>query len=372
MKKYIIIVFALCAGASYAQQPRIDSMLIDGMKSELHVYGSFGSNLGKVWVDSVDMAVKNWTDTVISTSIPDTGRGSAGPVLVQNAIGTFTGERMISVFKCLDYTFHFQQQSIDYEFSNWVQLVCRIDLQSILMNKNYGIRTLQAHKTTSYRQHCINECPGEFSGPYRWAEMDQTVFAQDTLNYKTGFQCLAIFDPLRKTLEYGVRNIKGFIVGISLHDQYGPPDTTIPVGIHDFDGEFTLDSQFNFIIYSLDTTYPYGSPHDIIYRDGSIIFPPPSNLLAVQTASSSSSISLSAFPNPSSKELNISYSLPENMKTRIILYDLEGRVIREAVNNGDRGEHQIKWDVAQLASGNYILGLITSRESKSQVITIIH
>jgi hypothetical protein len=82
--------------------------------------------------------------------------------------------------------------------------------------------------------------------------------------------------------------------------------------------------------------------------------------------------SISCFPNPSSKELNISYSLPENGNARIILYDLQGRVIRETTNNVGIGEHQIKWDVSQIPSGSYILGVITDKERKVEIINIIH
>jgi hypothetical protein len=85
-----------------------------------------------------------------------------------------------------------------------------------------------------------------------------------------------------------------------------------------------------------------------------------------------SSLSLSSFPNPSSKELNIIYTLPINESARIILYDLTGKIIREGICSIESGEHQIAWDISDLANGNYILGLITAAEKRSQIIVIAH
>jgi hypothetical protein len=65
MRKYVAIFFLVLASASSAQPPLIDSMLVDEDKSDLYIYGDFGAVQGKVWVDSVEMNVRNWTDSVI-------------------------------------------------------------------------------------------------------------------------------------------------------------------------------------------------------------------------------------------------------------------------------------------------------------------
>ncbi len=84
-----------------------------------------------------------------------------------------------------------------------------------------------------------------------------------------------------------------------------------------------------------------------------------------------SKLALSSFPNPTSKELNIPYVLPERGNARLILYDLEGRIIRENRIDAGVGEHLLKWDVSRLPSGSYVLGLVTKKETKSEIVQII-
>jgi hypothetical protein len=362
MKKYLILFsLILFVNTSYAQAPRIDSMLVDEMKGELHIFGSFGSVQGKVTVDSVDMHVLSWADTLITTSIPDTGRGSAGGVMVEEK-GIFSEMRMISLFKATDYTFYSERHSRPYEHSSKFYLQFRMDLQSILFNKSYNPQAIVPKKETSFYKHCINACPVNYNGVVQWSGM----------SYNTGFQCTITFSPTGRTIDYTVKSIKGLLVGISGQNEFGPADTTLPIYVDDFNGEFTLDSQFNFIIYSLDTTlYPYGTPHNVVYHGGSITFPPPSNLLLVRTVPSTSEISFSCFPNPSSKQLTILYSIPEDGNARIILYDLTGRIIRESTVN-TIGENRLNWDVSQIPSGSYVVGLATGKESRSQLVSIVH
>jgi hypothetical protein len=87
MKKYVIIVFLLFAGASYGQAPRIDSMFVDESKGQLHVYGSFGMAKGKLAVDTVQLSISSWSDTLIICEIPDSGKGSGGVVITENSFG---------------------------------------------------------------------------------------------------------------------------------------------------------------------------------------------------------------------------------------------------------------------------------------------
>ena len=84
-----------------------------------------------------------------------------------------------------------------------------------------------------------------------------------------------------------------------------------------------------------------------------------------------SKLSLSSFPNPTSKELNISYVLPERGNARLFLYDLEGRIMRENMMDADQGEHRMQWDVSGLPSGSYVLGLMTEKATKSEIVKIV-
>lgn len=78
---------------------------------------------------------------------------------------------------------------------------------------------------------------------------------------------------------------------------------------------------------------------------------------------------LAVYPNPVSNELKINYSSTENENTIVALYDLQGRVMREATGFSN---NEISWDVSSLTEGSYILKLTTTKESNSRLITIIH
>jgi hypothetical protein len=80
----------------------------------------------------------------------------------------------------------------------------------------------------------------------------------------------------------------------------------------------------------------------------------------------------SIYPNPASKGLNISYLLPPNEGVRITLYDLQGRVIQEVLQNADPDRHFVKLDVSNLPNGTYIAGIITKEDRKTFTVEVIH
>ncbi|HYM20503.1 MAG TPA: hypothetical protein VEW28_05805, partial [Candidatus Kapabacteria bacterium] len=96
MMKYIPILLILLAAASRAQPPRIDSLSVDEWSGTLYLHGDFGSNQGVVTCDNVTLPITSWSDSLIATSIPDTGRGSCGPVIV-GARGYKSVSRIISL-----------------------------------------------------------------------------------------------------------------------------------------------------------------------------------------------------------------------------------------------------------------------------------
>ena len=63
------------------------------------------------------------------------------------------------------------------------------------------------------------------------------------------------------------------------------------------------------------------------------------------------------FPNPFNPVTTINFDIPqgtENANTKLIIYDLTGRVISELINSELRpGKYSIKWDASAYASGVY-------------------
>jgi uncharacterized delta-60 repeat protein len=60
------------------------------------------------------------------------------------------------------------------------------------------------------------------------------------------------------------------------------------------------------------------------------------------------------YPNPFNPVTKISFSIPNNSYTKLIVYDISGKQVRELVNNElEAGTYNIDFDASQLASGTY-------------------
>lgn len=307
MKKYFVILVLLFAGASYAQPPRIDSMVVPGPDNDtIYIYGKFGIQSGKAFLDTAEMKVYLWTDTIVSAHLPPLFVGnnpSCGPVLV-NVNGLVSNTRILDMGVVTGNVFFGGDTLIDHStnFNNY----WRYDLHSFFLNRK-GIDTVVV--PTNYRNSTYD-------------------FLNDNVNFDVGHTLII---PLDKNYYF-------------------------PNGVNYYYSVYGYEIRYEVIVYCsapLDARLFFRGFNSV---NQTIELP----------------FSFSAFPNPSSKELNIIYSLPSRENVRIILYDLEGNVIRESVNEADGGEHSLKWDTSELPSGSYVLGLVTSLGSKSQIVTIIH
>jgi len=79
----------------------------------------------------------------------------------------------------------------------------------------------------------------------------------------------------------------------------------------------------------------------------------------------SETISLTNFPNPFNPSTTIKYSLPKDMKVKIVVYDIMGREIKVLVDEmKTKGEHAVIFDASKAASGTYYYKLETPKFSK--------
>lgn len=278
MKKYLIIILLLIAGASYAQ-PVIDSMLIDEMKSELHIYGAFGSQQGKVSVDSIDMQVKSWSDSLITTSIPDSGKGAAGPVIVE-ALGKRSVPRLITMWKGSYYHFVEEAHSRFVEYSNSFGFIARLDLYSLLKNiKNVINPKFTPCKSTFYSTTYATTRAYDPQFGYDVSyEVNSILLIQATqTNYQKGFLCTGHLDMAPRTFNFYVSNIKGIQEHITF---FRSPldsiqsDSIINYPVENTEIEIKLDSVYNIVHFSLDSIYPFGSSTEKILIGGSVLFLP--------------------------------------------------------------------------------------------------
>ncbi len=152
MKRFIFIFSILFACTSAAQPPRTDYMSVNEFKSELHIFGDFGTAKGAVWVDSVALQIVSWSDSVIVGSLPVSGKGSAG--LVEVAGRSYRGKgRMLTSLKPYVYSEkdqlqpYFPTQFIHESKSYWH---FRVDLESRLINKTILVNLATASDSRGY------------------------------------------------------------------------------------------------------------------------------------------------------------------------------------------------------------------------------
>jgi hypothetical protein len=284
-------------------------MVVPGPDSDtIYLHGKFGSQSGKAFLDTSEMQIFHWTDTLVTAHLLPFfvgAKAECGPVTV-NVNGMVSNARILSMGWVQGNIFPPGDTIIQH--GNFFNNYWRYDFHSFFLNHK-GITKLVVPMNTG-----------------------KAIF--DFLNHKVNI------------------NVGGDLE-ILLDSNYDFPT----------EGYYWYRPGFpnSWVHYGL--SYGCLAPIDarISYRE----------FLSVKEEDNLALL-LSCFPNPSSKELNIVYSLPEHGSARIIFYDLEGRVIRESVNGVDAGGHQLQWDVSQIPSGSYVLGLVTEKERKTQIIQIVH
>ncbi len=67
------------------------------------------------------------------------------------------------------------------------------------------------------------------------------------------------------------------------------------------------------------------------------------------------------YPNPFNPEVSIPFTLPSEMHTKVVIYDVQGRQVETLLNeyNMTAGSHSLKWNAATFASGIYFVRIET-------------
>lgn len=79
------------------------------------------------------------------------------------------------------------------------------------------------------------------------------------------------------------------------------------------------------------------------------------------------------FPNPATSTALLKYNLSQSLKTRITLWDVQGRTSFDSgVHRLAAGDHEVSFDVSDLPSGNYYYSIITEKERLSGKIEVKH
>lgn len=91
------------------------------------------------------------------------------------------------------------------------------------------------------------------------------------------------------------------------------------------------------------------------------------------SASPEAGFMLTVFPDPSSTDVNLQFTLQEAGTVRGFLYDLSGRNLLSLVNSKmDAGTHQLSIDVRQIPSGTYLCTITTGHYSEVKKLIVQH
>ncbi len=431
MKRQIfIILFLLFAGASYAQPPHIDSMYVDEMKGELDIYGSFGSAQGKVWVDSVEPKIISWSDTFIISSIPTSGRGAAGPVIVGGR-GYHSESRMLTMWgigatsgwtrSANYYSEYAHTESIFY----W-----RIDLDSRLRHSQNGMNyslPFNEKYSQQYTYHLESNAPGttpiwkdDYSSTngLNPGKLDLNTFTLYT--NIGGNDVVSKFDSNLFPAPWVVRDFNGgsfmwgnqeyFATEVKFPPSHGTlalwykPNLILPLSgtVYSFNNitkliwdslplmsgyhvQVSVDSLFQ--TKNIDTTISslnisltvlsgltkYFWRVAGVNSEGESRWSEVWNFTTGVTAgivkTEAAPFSFSAFPNPASDKLNIKYSLSQR-QIIISLYNTLGVRVR-TLTIRDNEPNEVEMPLAGLPAGSYLLELSDERIHESMPISII-
>ncbi len=428
MKRNLFVVFLLLlAGASYAQPPRIDSMFVDEAKSELQINGDFGSAMGAVWVDSVELQITNWADTFIVATIPSSGKGSAGPVVVGGR-GYQSEARMLTMWGMgIGYgETQNGQAALEYVHEEWA-LNWRADLDSRFRRTQAEYNKSIPVMESSYEHYTYHN---EYYSPYpkRVVEDDQQSASGSTLG-SLDLRTLTFYFVLGELVSNSHFNGGGNVstsLDSNLVPQNGnpvlvrntvifpptkqvlqlwykptlvsPPPSTIysyrDIATLTWDSlslmtkyhlQVSVDSLFktqyiDTTIFSLSLSLPpLNSLTKYFWRvvgvnsEGESRWSDVWNFTTGGTADVAETqtplFNFSAYPNPATDKLTISYSTSHE-EIAIALYDLLGNKVRNLINQGG-GARATEMSLTGLPGGMYVLELQNGGVHKSMPISIL-
>ena len=79
-----------------------------------------------------------------------------------------------------------------------------------------------------------------------------------------------------------------------------------------------------------------------------------------------------AFPNPFNPVTTLGYVLNRPLQVELSVYNLLGQKVRTLVSEMESaGEHHVRFDASELASGVYIVELTAGGESRTQKILLL-
>ena len=83
-------------------------------------------------------------------------------------------------------------------------------------------------------------------------------------------------------------------------------------------------------------------------------------------------VRLTSYPNPVRQQGTVAYTLPEEKKVTLRVYDVLGRQVATlAAGRKEAGRHTVRLETSQLASGVYFGRLTAGEQTRTQKITVV-
>jgi hypothetical protein len=110
--------------------PSIAYMEVEEASNELFIYGMFGSEEGRVTIESNEVQVKNWTPETVSVELKDEGAGSAGTVVVEVREHKSNGVPLTEWRGEMSYSFQADALSPNLKVASTMQIHLRADVHA--------------------------------------------------------------------------------------------------------------------------------------------------------------------------------------------------------------------------------------------------
>ena len=136
-------------------------------------------------------------------------------------------------------------------------------------------------------------------------------------------------------------------------------------------GEVKEDKAIDDLKYAWEKVKKYASARGSLHMDGALAFSDAP--IQLTTAELPDRFELTGnYPNPFNPQTTIAFSMPEAAAVRLTVYDLLGRRVALLVDgNLAAGRHEVRFDAANLPSGQYLYRLSTPKGDFTKLMMLL-
>jgi hypothetical protein len=280
--RVLFVIFALSCGMSIAaaQTPVIDSMRVDEWKGQLSIFGKFGTTQGSVQCDSVVLPILAWSDSLVVVTIPDTGKGSSGGVLVHTTTG-MSNQRMITKLHVVKFSGTVNATPNVTQEDFYMSLVSRTDMHSKTLNTSETIEIIPSKESFlsyGYSYESEHDPNYNYYTVFYVAGGKRQLLGPDSMNH-VGFRCTGYVNTREKSVNFYIDSVTPWPKSVNGSPVQGQRTAGHPFVSLSFDSLFNFSHDTTFNREYNGGTYPFED--DTMFYYGQAFFPPPSRIVAL-------------------------------------------------------------------------------------------